>query len=348
MLGMSFCDFFYSLAWAAFSAPIPNDPAASVYGASGTSETCQVQCFFFQFGLASIFYNASLATYYFMIIGLSKRENWLQRQQWWLHLIPFVSGISLAGASIPFASNDYYGCHLPITPTLGTTALFLFVLPIMVVVLYCTFLMLFIVHKVRQQYKKTRRWRHESRQQTSRDRSNIHGNMDQAQHNRGGNKGAGILEILERQVILQAILYLAALWCTWPLFIVPYACFKYIQDLNQSEEYAFYFIIFLLAPLQGFLNGLIYFRTRITSFLCKSSPTSASINSTSSGVIRQRRKSQQEASVAFLMQQVDADEIPRLPLENDQLEDESVLCQDNVDKNSYDPQRVMDLNIQCA
>jgi hypothetical protein len=115
MLGMSVFVLFSIFGWLASSSAIPYDVAEPIYGASGNEASCKAQCFFLQLAIGGIFYNLSLSTYYYMVVIMSKREKWLKAQEWWLHGIPIGAGLIIAFASIPFASNNYYACHIPLS-----------------------------------------------------------------------------------------------------------------------------------------------------------------------------------------------------------------------------------------
>ena len=237
MIGMSCFDFCYSLAWIASTAPIPYDIALPIEGAAGNEATCKAQCFFFQLGLGSIFYTVMLTTYYYMVIVQSKREPWIKKQQWWLHGIPIVLGLALAGASIPHAFNVFYGCHVATYPRWPNRLLLVF--PVAFVLCYCTPVMIYIWWHVRKQSRKSKKWRQKG-------------------------SGGGVLGKLESQVMWQAIFYLSAFWFTWPLFLLGVAK---PSILSGPGGYAFAVVCFLLAPMQGLLNGLIYFRPRLTKMI---------------------------------------------------------------------------------
>jgi hypothetical protein len=308
MLGMSLFDFFYSVAWIAFSSPIPFDPVNTVLGAAGNSMTCKAQSFFFQLGLTSIFYNASLKTYYFFIIILSKRESWLKKQKWWLHGIPIIAGLSVAGASIPFASNNYYGCHVRISNTIDQSTIYLFIVPVIFVLTYSTLIIFIILLKVHLHKSKVYRWRYIS----DLDMNVVTGDCAYPSAIRHRPKKASVLDKLQRRVTVQAFLYLAALWCTWPLFLVPFFAFKRLKNLPEPWQYVFYVLVFILAPLQGFLNALIYFRARIVSFLRNvNRKISSTARSSCTHPIQPRgRESKRGSSIQFFLKQIDLDDLP--------------------------------------
>jgi hypothetical protein len=103
--------------------------------------------------------NVSLTTYYYMVIVMSKREQWLKKQQWWLHGMPVITGLTLSFAAIPFASNDYFECHVPISPReFNWTSYGLYVFPVGFVLFYCTGLILYICGSVRQQNSAANKW----------------------------------------------------------------------------------------------------------------------------------------------------------------------------------------------
>jgi hypothetical protein len=265
MLGMSIFDFFSGFAWLANSAAIPYDIAEPIYGASGNEATCKAQCFFFQLSLGSILYNVSLSTYYYMVIVMSKREQWLKKQQLWLHGMPILTCLVLSFASIPFASNDYYGCHVPISPKEWDWASYgLYVLPVGFVLFYCTSLISYICWSVKRQNSAANKWSFPIRaENTSGNASSISSDRKKEKKKKGS-----AFNKLQSQVMWQSVFYLGAFWCTWPLFVWAYVALDTITGLPQPWEYIYYVVSFTFAPLQGFLNGLIYFRSKISRMLC--------------------------------------------------------------------------------
>jgi hypothetical protein len=274
MLGMSVFDLLSNFGWLASSSAIPYDVGEPIYGASGNEATCKAQCFFLQLGIGGIFYNVSLSTYYYMVVIMSKRETWLKAQEWWLHGIPVGVGLIIAFASIPFASNNYYACHIHISPKeLDWISYGLFVFPVGFVVVYCTTVTSYICWSIKQQSKVVKKWRFPSRQSLANSKTTAENaagiwNKRKTKQNCGKRKIA-TFSILQNQVMWQSLLYLVAFWCTWPLFVISFVASDAITKLSEPWQYIYFVVSLMLAPLQGFLNGFFYFRSKIGQKLCK-------------------------------------------------------------------------------
>jgi hypothetical protein len=270
MLGMSVFDFFSSFAWIASSAAIPYDAGEPIYGASGNEATCKAQCFFFQLSIGGIFYNVSLSTYYYMVIIMSKREKWLKAQEWWLHGIPIGIGLIISFASIPFASNNYYGCHVRLSPKeFDWISYGLYVFPVGFVLIYCTSVTVFLCWSVRRQSSIANKWSFPLRETLSQSKitSEITTGLSRSQ-NKCKKRNTVVFHKLKNQVMWQSVLYLSAFWCTWPLFLIAFVASDAVASLPQSVEYVYFVVALTFAPLQGFFNAIFYFRSRLGQILC--------------------------------------------------------------------------------
>jgi uncharacterized membrane protein len=69
--------------------------------AVGSEATCTMQGFFIQVGIASSFYNVSLAIYYFLVIRKGWTEKEIRMLEPFMHSIPLLWGISTALIGIP-------------------------------------------------------------------------------------------------------------------------------------------------------------------------------------------------------------------------------------------------------
>ena len=56
----------------------------------------------------------------------------------------------------------------------------------------------------------------------------------------------------------QAVFYLVAVYFCWPILLGSFT----IKHFDE-KHYPFYVVFFICAPLQGFLNALVYFRPRV-------------------------------------------------------------------------------------
>lgn len=65
----------------------------------------------------------------------------------------------------------------------------------------------------------------------------------------------GALDRSQRAVFWQSLTYLAAFYVSWPLYMAG--------NLDRmADHYGFYLTVFVMAPLQGFWNAIVYFRAR--------------------------------------------------------------------------------------
>ena len=89
-LGMACTDLTASAAWFFTTWPIPKG-TSGVYGAAGNQQTCSAQAFFAQFSLSTVMYNASLALYYTLVIGMSQCRIIILCQNLYINLIIIFS-----------------------------------------------------------------------------------------------------------------------------------------------------------------------------------------------------------------------------------------------------------------
>ena len=296
MVAMSVFDIFGSTAWGLSSLPIPQYDVygnpASVYGARGNDSTCTAQGFFIQLGYTSMFYNMSLSFYYLMVIRYSLREHQVNKYRVFIFLPPLIVGLALACAGIPHYENVLYGCYIappPIAPDYVNLVVFA-VLPICVAILTLTVNMVAVYAAVRQQAIKASRWRgtpslattnaadlntsavslnptdsHETPTAPRNSRTwSIRGSAlftRSLSSIRRTRKPQNAIDRMERQTFWQAIAYLAAFYVTWPILLA--------SNLSRDIAVVFPFMIVALAmaPLQGFLNFVVYIRPRVQQHL---------------------------------------------------------------------------------
>lgn len=125
MLSMSTSDFIVSVAWFCTTWPIPKDqnsldnPSDIVYGNIGTTQTCTAQAFFIQLGIITPFYNAMLASFYYLTIRREwKEEDFKRRVEWIGHFvsISFGLGTSIAGLVMKIFNNSRVWCWIASYP----------------------------------------------------------------------------------------------------------------------------------------------------------------------------------------------------------------------------------------
>ena len=106
LIGLSVCDLCMSLGLFTTTWFMPKG-TPNVWGAVGTTQTCEAVGFFEQAGLAAVLYNASLSTYYLLRI----RFNWtplrLVKAEYVLHTVPLLLGISTMIACLALDLFNY-------------------------------------------------------------------------------------------------------------------------------------------------------------------------------------------------------------------------------------------------
>lgn len=126
MLSMSTSDFIVSFAWFCTTWPIPRDdlvldnPSEKIYGNIGTPQTCTAQAFFIQLGIVTPFYNALLASYYYLTIRREwKEDDFMKRVEFFGHFVAlaFGFGTSIAGLAMEIYNNSVVWCWIAPYPS---------------------------------------------------------------------------------------------------------------------------------------------------------------------------------------------------------------------------------------
>lgn len=244
VVGMVIADIVTALSWSFATLPIDDSAGYSIYGARGSDATCKAQGYFIQLGFTSVFYNTSLALYYYLAIARGWRESALRRIVPVLHAPPIILGIGLAFAGLPFYEGFDYACHLrpysnELTESSGDlwTLLVFVVGPVGFSILFISFSMVVMYFVVRAQSRVAKKWSF------------------------GFGKGAK----MERLVFWQALFYTVSFYITWPVVLLVYVTG---WDFER-EVYGFAILVSFVSPLQGFNNFLVYTRPRITKKLVK-------------------------------------------------------------------------------
>jgi hypothetical protein len=121
ILGLSLSDWLLSIAWFMTTWPIPKDeyvldnPSETVYGNSGSTQTCAVQGFFIQLGIMSPMYNSLLACYYYMAIRYGwGGDKFKRRIEYAGHAIAigFGLGTSIAGSILELYNHATLFCWI--------------------------------------------------------------------------------------------------------------------------------------------------------------------------------------------------------------------------------------------
>jgi hypothetical protein len=279
MVAMAVFDFLGSIAWALSSLPIPEyeyGEPSGIYGAKGNEATCTAQGFFVQLGYTSIFYNMSLSFYFLCVVRYRMQESQLKKRQIWFHIPALFIGFTLAFGGIPFYGNQFWGCYLsppPLVEDLRYVVIFA-ALPICTAVAILTVNTILVYWAVRKQMIAAGKWRITRAvlkpTETSLARNStvsvalpmdLDASGVSVHPRRRKSKRDSQIQKLERQTFWQALFYLGAFYLTWPILLA-----SNLND-NAGSYYGFVILVFTLAPLQGFLNFLVYARPRIQRVL---------------------------------------------------------------------------------
>lgn len=175
--------------------------------------------------------NISLGVYFLLVINYDWKETHLKQVQIWLLSIPVVIGFALAFGGLPFYDWLPIVCqvaYFPLEDNLGPVLGFI-ILPISLTILFLTIIMVVIYRGfVREIHEKT--------------------------HSKKYKQMATV-------VFWQAMFYLIAFMISWPAILG--GVIK--GGIDGSVPYWFGFFMAFVAPIQGFVNGLVYFHSRIYS-----------------------------------------------------------------------------------
>eukprot|EP00980_Cylindrotheca_fusiformis_P022120 scaffold9000_cov106-Cylindrotheca_fusiformis.AAC.4 len=108
LCGMSFFDFFSSIANMFSTLPLPDYRYFE-----STSSRMPTAIYGARLGYTSAFYNLVLTVYYVLVIKKGMRETQLQRLKYWFHVPTLLAGFGLAFAGIPYYTNIFMFCHIP-------------------------------------------------------------------------------------------------------------------------------------------------------------------------------------------------------------------------------------------
>jgi hypothetical protein len=285
MLAISVFDVFGSIAWGLATLPIPEyeyGEPSGVYGAKGNEKTCKTQGFFIQLGYTSLFYNTSLSFYFLMVVRYGMRETQIKKLQLWLHVPALIVGFALAFGGIPLYQNHFFGCYIGVaaTPPLAEDyrdIVIFAMVPICTAIAIATVNMLLVYRAVRQQMIAARKCRVSRAvlDQEAIKKSSLPENEDGSpsltinpdvsgvciQPRKPEKKRETVIEMMERKTFWQALFYLGAFYLTWPILLASQL------SLDAQIIYPFMLVVSILAPLQGFLNFLVYARPRIQNLL---------------------------------------------------------------------------------
>mmetsp|Transcript_31937 Transcript_31937/g.52706 ORF Transcript_31937/g.52706 Transcript_31937/m.52706 type:complete len:581 (-) Transcript_31937:1311-3053(-) len=272
---MALFDIIYSVAIALGDIPRPSGDVLGSRGERGNNATCKAQGWFIQWGgMTSLFFNASLSTYYILVIVYNSRGTRLLKLRKWLIGIPLLLGLIIACASLPFISSSIQGCHIPPpSSSLHQTANFegassswgpylgLYIIPAFLVIIFTTFVMLRVYLHVRKINMKAQKWRFNaknassttsaSQNKSSVTSSNLSSQRRQPTRNAAAN--------FQSELAVQSAMYLIALYLCWFIYLIV----AVLLDRVATSHYPLWCFVYFVLPLQGFLNSVTYFRPRM-------------------------------------------------------------------------------------
>lgn len=177
LIGMSIVDFLSSFMYVLGPIPAQKEEYGLWYGnpgARGTATTCRVQGFFIQLGLAAIFYNVSLSTYFYLVVRHGWRESRFQAKKvnFILWIAPLALGLALAVMGIDLYQGYQGFCDLAVSElvyyslqemdfgyvTQGQTVNFV-IIPLAFSIAVLTILMVATYMYVRKIDQRASRWR---------------------------------------------------------------------------------------------------------------------------------------------------------------------------------------------
>jgi hypothetical protein len=292
-----------SICWILSSAPTWKHDRfggpSGVYGALGNEATCSAQGFVLQFSaIASLFYNVALSVYYLLVIVYSVREERIKKHGLGLLLPPIAIATVVAVRGLPHYTTVIIVCSIP-PPPQGPSwkaPIWLLLVPIAFCLAVATALTSVIYMSVRKKLHASRRYDFAfstSLQQSNRASGQTSRNSDDSStrslaafRDAGSSEHAGTvtaqaprtfgpIQTLQKswrvsrsatsnhdkalsQVFWQCFFYLAALLVSYPVWFAA-------TILSDTASYSLWVVVVIFTPLQGFLNFLVYARSRLSS-----------------------------------------------------------------------------------
>ena len=242
LTGVSFFDIISSISL--FMGPWPTEEDYRGLDAYGNYYTCQAQGFFTSFLCGSALYNLCLAIVYYLIVKHGKTENWLRSNvEPWMHIGCICYNIGLAIAMLPFGfdaynNSDTFGCA-PSDKVHIVVDIFMYY-AILLVIGLITILMILLYRSVKENERKVQKY-----------------------STRGSMRN---LSKQSRSIAYQCFAFSGSFYVVY----IPFIVYFFIElSLNHDayDQYLRGVLVYILIPLQGFLNALVYFRPRIATYI---------------------------------------------------------------------------------
>jgi hypothetical protein len=125
LTGMSVCDIISSSAWFLTSWPVPKDMPMIIWTVwnVGNRQTCTAQGFFTHLSIGTAMYNACLALYYLLVIRYGWKNNYIAKHvEPWMHFVAvgFALGTGVAGLALDLFNPFGFTCTIMAYPPLCT------------------------------------------------------------------------------------------------------------------------------------------------------------------------------------------------------------------------------------
>ena len=233
-------------------------------------------------GYGAIFFNNSLSVYYILVVVRGWKNHQLLPVRKWLFSAPVIAAFILAFAGIPYYSEDWVACWIELPPYTAENWVYFFgALPILLTTLFSTTAQICVYFAVRSQLRKSSKWRIDNvaAKTTPLRRIDMTGRLvfskppvsmvtagqdTPSTATATGRIGPclfryfGVLcsDGAEATVFWQSFFYLTAYYICWLTLLVGIFW-------GDSQSFGFWCLVASLAPMQGFLNALVYFRPRV-------------------------------------------------------------------------------------
>ena len=231
---------------------------AGFYQSLGNDTTCKLQGFMIQLGQTSMFYNLCLSLYFLLVVCFNWKERQIKIWKWVVHGAVLTVGFGMAFGALPFVGAQFGVCGIlpPLTADQWQVSLF-YTVPVCIVLFVLTVVTVVICLFVYKKHRRVRKWVVRSNRKLS----------------------------LTRKVFWQSVWYVMAFYLTLPCVLVTF----YV-DFKTQHHFWLLVVAAVLAPLQGLMNALIYFkRSGVTKILgcwqklrfggcCPSNATTSSVN----------------------------------------------------------------------
>ena len=236
-------------------------------------------------GYGSGFFNNSLSIYYVLVVVYGWKEYQLRKARPFLLAVPVVCAMTLAFGGISFYGSVWVGCWLLPRPYTDDWSAFGFSFgPVITTAIISTACNIRVYLSVRATVRKGQQWSmdHRLKQRSEKDKFTFNApsnnasqfSMPTAQQEKHQEeeeakkkhfscnclKNSPLLQdTAEAAVFWQSVFYLSCFYLCWPILLV-------VVMNADSQDFGFWMALSILAPLQGWLNMLVYTRPRFSKW----------------------------------------------------------------------------------